>query len=67
MGQKKKLCGGISAVFGLALISIGISLKWSIFPTVLEKLVYENVQITKGTEGYDAFVSKIEKKFNFHR
>ena len=57
MGRKVTCCGGLLAVLGIALVAVGVALKWSIFPKVLENQVYENVKLEKGTEGYDAFVS----------
>lgn len=57
MGRFKSICSFVGVIVGLGLFAVGISLKWSIFPTIFEKLVYENVALEEGTEGYNAFVS----------
>ena len=57
MGKVRKVCGGILGVFGVALFVIGVVVKWAIFPQVMEDLVYENLKLENGTEGWDAFVS----------
>ena len=57
MARLKKACGGILAVLGLALFVIGISLKWAIFPKLVEDQVYENLKLKDGSEGWKAFVS----------
>jgi len=57
MGKFRSICSFAGIFIGLGLLSVGISLKWSIFPTLLEKLIYENVALEDGTEGYEAFVS----------
>ena len=57
MARLKKACGGILAVFGIALFVIGIALKWAIFPKLVEDQVYENLKLKDGSEGWKAFVS----------
>ncbi len=56
MGKFKSICSFVGVFAGLGLFAVGISLKWSIFPTIFEQLVYENVALEEGTEGYEAFV-----------
>ena len=51
------MCGAALTVLGLVLVAVGISLKWAIFPKLLEDQVYENIKLKDGTEGYNAFVS----------
>ena len=41
---------------GAVFFSLGLVVKFSLFPAILEAQVYENLKIEEGTEGYDAFV-----------
>ena len=41
---------------GAVFFSLGLVVKFSLFPAILEAQVYENLDIKEGTEGYDAFV-----------
>lgn len=41
---------------GVILFTLGIVVKFSLFPAILEAQVYDNLDIREGTEGYDAFV-----------
>jgi len=65
MGKVRKICGGFLGVLGVALFVIGVVVKWAIFPQVMEDLVYENLKLEDGTEGWNAFVSqKLNIKLN---
>ena len=57
MTRKFTICGSVLSLMGLALLAVGIAVKWSIFPKVLEDQVYENIKLEDGTEGWKAFVS----------
>jgi hypothetical protein len=39
MSRKKVVCGSVLTVLGLALLAVGVALKWAIFPKVLEDQV----------------------------
>ena len=41
---------------GAVFFTLGLVVKFSLFPAILEAQVYENLDIKEGTEGYDAFV-----------
>ena len=41
---------------GVILFTLGVVVKFSLFPAILEAQVYDNLDIREGTEGYDAFV-----------
>ena len=41
---------------GAVFFSLGLVVKFSLFPAILEAQVYENLKIEEGTEGWDAFV-----------
>ena len=53
-------CLGIF-VAGSILIILGCSVKWAIFPVVLNKQIDENLKLDESiTETWDAYVSKIK-------
>ena len=41
---------------GVILFTLGLVVKFSLFPAILEAQVYEHLDIREGTEGYDIFV-----------
>ena len=42
--------------FGIFLFIAGLSVKFFIFPTLFESMIYENLELVNGTAGYDTFV-----------
>jgi hypothetical protein len=55
------LCRTVSASLliggGILFFALGIAVKFSIFPRILEDEIYKGLDISEGTEGYDGFVS----------
>ena len=41
---------------GAVFFTLGLVVKFSLFPAILEAQVYDNLNIKEGTEGWDAFV-----------
>ena len=52
----RTLTSTVLITIGAAFFSLGLVVKFSLFPAILEAQVYENLKIEEGTEGYDAFV-----------
>lgn len=51
-----KIIPGILIALGLILFALGFAVKFAIFPAVLQDQIYANLDLSEGTEGYDAFV-----------
>ena len=52
----RTLTSTILITLGVVFFSLGLVVKFSLFPALLEAQVYENLNIKEGTEGWDAFV-----------
>ena len=56
MSVLKLVSGSICILSGLALVVFGITLKWYIFPTVLEVVLNKEIDLVPGTGAWDAWV-----------
>ena len=65
MVQAKSCLATFSVGLGLILVILGVVVKYSLFPTLLESQIYDNLDLRDGTEAYDAFVSKKKENYNF--
>ena len=54
-----KLTSFILFVVGAVLLAVGCSVRWVVFPEVLDDQVAENLKLEPGTDTYDAFVSSL--------
>ena len=65
MVQAKSCLATFSVGLGLILVILGVVVKYSLFPTLLESQIYDNLDLRDGTEAFDAFVSKKNENYNF--
>ena len=61
MVQAKSCLATFSVGLGLILVILGVVVKYSLFPTLLQSQIYDNLDLRDGTEAFDAFVSKRRK------
>ena len=65
MVQAKSCLATFSVGLGLILVILGVVVKYSLFPTLLESQIYDNLDLKNGTEAFDAFVSRKDGKLHF--
>ena len=64
MVQAKSCLATFSVGLGFILVILGVVVKYSLFPTLLESQIYDNLDLRNGTEAFDAFVSKSDAQKN---
>ena len=57
MNTRKTFIFKIILAISVILIVLGICAKWIVGPFVIERVVYQNMEIAEGTIGYDTWVS----------
>ena len=56
--KNAKIFSFLAFVIGAALLAVGCSVKWAVFPNILDDQVWDNLKLENGTQAFDAFVSQ---------
>lgn len=52
------MCKGVCLLLGLALIVLGATVKWAIFPSLLHSMILSQLDLSPGTDAYEAWAGQ---------